>query len=115
MGLPPEEKCEKGEVVLIRFPFSDLSNFKIRPALVIANLEGEDVMVCQISSKERKDSHAVLLSGDNFQEGRLRENSSIRPNKIFTASKAIVFDKVGRVKKEKTREVENKIVEIITT
>ena len=49
------EEFVKGDVVVLPFPFSDLSNSKKRPALVVANLEGEDIILCQITSKARID------------------------------------------------------------
>jgi mRNA interferase MazF len=44
-------KFIKGDVVVIPFPFSDLSQAKRRPALVIAAFEGNDAILCQITSK----------------------------------------------------------------
>ena len=44
-------KFIKGGVVVIPFPFSDLSQSKRRPALVLAQLEGDDAILCQITSK----------------------------------------------------------------
>ena len=41
----------KGDVVVVPFPFSDLSANKKRPALVVATLTGDDVILCQITSK----------------------------------------------------------------
>jgi mRNA interferase MazF len=43
-------KFIKGDVVVIPFPFSDLTQSKRRPALVIAELEGDDLILCQITS-----------------------------------------------------------------
>ena len=55
------EKFIKGDVVVIPFPFSDLSGRKKRPALVISNLEGYDLILCQITSKNIKDKYAIDL------------------------------------------------------
>ena len=44
------EKFVKGEVVVIPFPFSDLTQAKRRPALVVTRLEGDDLILCQITS-----------------------------------------------------------------
>lgn len=52
----------KGEVVIVPFPFSDLTNFTRRPAVVIAQLEGNDVILCQITSQARTDSHAIAIT-----------------------------------------------------
>ncbi|NJK51587.1 MAG: hypothetical protein HC936_00355 [Leptolyngbyaceae cyanobacterium SU_3_3] len=41
----------KGEVVIVPFPFSDLTQAKRRPALVVASLTGDDVILCQVTSQ----------------------------------------------------------------
>lgn len=43
-------KFVKGDVVVIPFPFSDLSQAKRCPALVLAGLSGDDIILCQITS-----------------------------------------------------------------
>ena len=50
----------KGDIVVVLFPFSDLTQSKRRPALVIASLEGDDVLLCQITSKTIKDNYAIF-------------------------------------------------------
>jgi mRNA interferase MazF len=45
----------KGDVVVIPFPFSDLSGSKRRPALVLVDLPGDDIILCQITSQYSKD------------------------------------------------------------
>ena len=56
----------KGDVVVIPFPFSDLSGNKRRPALVLATLPGNDIILCQISSRNRKDKFTTALSLTDF-------------------------------------------------
>jgi mRNA interferase MazF len=107
------ERFVKGDVVVIPFPFSDLSGSKRRPALVISNLEGNDLILCQITSKNIKDDYAIELKDDDFEEGALRQESNIRPNKIFTAYEDIILYKIGRLKSHKLQEIINKVIEII--
>tara|TARA_Y100000031_G_C7898152_1_gene238291 strand:- start:60 stop:392 length:333 start_codon:yes stop_codon:yes gene_type:complete len=109
------ERFVKGDVVVLPFPFSDLSASKRRPALVAAELTGEDVVLCQITSKTRKDDYALLLKKQDFQQGKLHVDSMIRPNRLFTAEKSIVQYKVGSLKGSKIKEVENKVIEIFTS
>jgi len=52
-------KFIKGDVVVIPFPFSDLTQTKRRPALVISALEGDDVILCQITSRTSRDNYAI--------------------------------------------------------
>ncbi len=69
-------------MVVIPFPFSDLSQFKKRPALVIAVLEIEDLILSQITRKHKSDNYAISLNKSDFIEGNLKIDSYIRPNKI---------------------------------
>ena len=81
----------KGEVIVIPFPFSDLTQAKRRPALIIAELEGDDLILCQITSQRIKDKYAVEISDKDFETGGLRQPSNVRPNRIFTADSHIVL------------------------
>jgi mRNA interferase MazF len=54
-------KFVKGDVVIIPFPFSDLSSSKRRPALVLAGLKGNDIILCQITSKEVQEFRKCFL------------------------------------------------------
>lgn len=77
------EKFIKGNVVVIPFPFSDLSGAKLRPALVIANMDGDDILLCQITSKQKEDKYAVEISKQDFVIGNLPLSSFIRCAKVF--------------------------------
>jgi mRNA interferase MazF len=68
----------KGEVVTILFPFSDLSTSKARPALIVIDLPGEDVVVAQITSSAGN-PNAISLEAKDFQTGGLNHSSFIRP------------------------------------
>ncbi|MBE9239343.1 type II toxin-antitoxin system PemK/MazF family toxin [Anabaena aphanizomenioides LEGE 00250] len=56
----------KGDVVIVPFPFSDLSQTKRRPALVIATLQGNDMILCQITSQSVSDRYAIGLDNSDF-------------------------------------------------
>lgn len=106
-------KFVKGEVVVIPFPFSDLTQAKRRPALVVAGLEGDDLILCQITSQAIKDKYAILIIDGDFETGSLKQSSNVRPNRIFTADSHIVLYRVGNLETGKLAEVIEKIVEII--
>jgi mRNA interferase MazF len=106
-------KFVKGDVVVVPFPFSDLTQSKRRPALVISKLEGDDLILCQITSQSIKDSYAILLDDKDFETGSLKQPSNIRPNRIFTADSHIVLYKVGNLKIGKLNKVVEKVVKII--
>ncbi len=102
----------KGDVVVVPFPFSDLSSNKRRPALVVADIQGDDVIMCQITSKKVGDSYAITLATDDFKSGKLSMKSNIRPNRLFTGNSKIILYRAGTLKTKKLDEVTDKIVEI---
>ena len=108
-------KFVKGDVVIIPFPFTDLSGNKKRPALVLANLHGDDLIVCQITSMSRSDALALSLNKDDFISGSLPVDSFIRPNKIFTADKNIILSVTGHISDLKIRDTINAVVSIISS
>jgi mRNA interferase MazF len=95
----------RGDVVVLPFPFSDLSATKRRPALVVATLTGIDVILCQITSQATRDSYALALVESDFTEGGLRQASFIRPNRLFTADSGLVLYRAGKISDAKQAEV----------
>lgn len=67
------ERFVKGDIVVVPFPFSDLSRSKRRPALVVQHFEGEDLLLAQITSKTVRDNFAISLSENEFETGSLNK------------------------------------------
>jgi len=107
------ERFVKGDVVVTPFPFSDLKSLIRRPALVVATLKGNDLILCQITSKEHLDPYQILLNQKDFSNGGLNINSFIKPSILFTLRDSIILYKVGKINRNKIKEVENKICNII--
>jgi mRNA interferase MazF len=84
-----------GEVVLVPFPFSDLSQSKVRPAVCLADAGRGDWILCQITSNPYGDLRAVPLNAPDFASGGLLVASFARPGKLFTAHGALVVRSVG--------------------
>ena len=82
-------------MVLVRFPFSDLSQSKRRPAVVLANAGRGDQILAQITSKPYGDAGAVEVDDAAFASGSLRVVSYARPGKLFTASQDLVTGQLG--------------------
>ena len=108
------ERLVKGDVVVLPFPFTDLSDSKKRPALVVAALKGDNIILAQITTKKREDEDAVSLKKPDFASGILKVDSNIMPSILFTAESFSVSYKAGRIKQEKIREIEKKLIEIFT-
>jgi len=102
-----------GAVVLVRFPFSDLSQTKLRPALVVANAGRDDWVLCQITSKSYSDIRAVQIRNQDFSEGSLALVSYARPGKIFTANFSLMVASVGTLKKEILEKIVEAIVKLL--
>ena len=79
-----------GKVVLVPFPFSDLSQSKLRPAIVLADAGRQDWILCQVTSKPYGDTRAILLNDSGFESGSLRVESYMRPGKLFTAHQTLI-------------------------
>jgi len=103
----------KGDIVVLNFPFTDLSQFRKRPALVVADLQGEDIILCQITGEKREDIYSIILQNNDLEKGNLKKESRIRPNKLFTGEKSTILYKIGNLKQFKIKEVEDKIINIL--
>jgi len=84
-----------GEVVLVPFPFSDLSQSKVRPAVCLAGAGRGDWVLCQITSSPYGDPAAVPLDAPDFASGGLLVASFARPGKLFTAHAGLMVRSVG--------------------
>ena len=107
------EKSVAGDVVVVPFPFSDLSSTKKRPTLVVAALEGDDNILCQITTQTTMDNYSITLEAKDFQLGKLSVPSLVRPNKLFTTDQSLILYKAGSVKSTKLDEVIDKICTIL--
>lgn len=94
-------KLEAGDLVLVPFPFSDLSAAKSRPALVMSlgahNHSSPDVMLCGVTSNLNNSARSVLVSDDDLESGRLPKPSRIKVDKIVTLQQSLVRKRVARV------------------
>ncbi len=108
------ERFVKGDIVILPFPYTDLSTTKKRPALVIATLRGQNIILAQITTVKREDEYLISLTKKDFETGFLKQDSFIMLSIISTAEGSAVAYKAGKVKQEKIKEVEKKLCEIFT-
>jgi mRNA interferase MazF len=91
-------KFVKGDVVVMPFPYSDLTSAKRRPALVVGELDGDDLVVCQITSKRRPaDKYSIELTNRTMKTGHIDVDSWIKAGRIFTADSHLIVRKIGTV------------------
>jgi mRNA interferase MazF len=102
-----------GAVVLVRFPFSDLSQTKLRPAVVLADAGRGDWILCQVTSKPYGDIRAIKLEDAVFATGSLRVLSYARPGKLFTANRDLIVSEVATLKSQSLKQVVDAVVDLL--
>jgi len=103
-----------GEIVVVPFPFTDLSSAKVRPALVLASLSRGDVILCQITSQAAGHPEAIPITSLDFEPGGgLNRPSFALPHRLVTANDVVVRRAVGKLKPAKLGEVREQVCETI--
>jgi mRNA interferase MazF len=102
-----------GEIVLVPFPFSDLSQAKLRPAVALADAGRGDWILCQITSNPYGDPRAVHSTTSSFASGSLRSDSYARPGKLFTASSELMVAQVATLSPETREEHIDAVVRVL--
>jgi len=106
---------ERGTIVLTKFPFTDLSASKRRPALIVSRVESnkQDVIVAFISSVvpvTQSDTDFVLdKSHPAFYDTGLIKKSVFKMGKLSTLDKAIFSGEIGKVSDDLMKELEVKL------
>ncbi len=108
----------KGDVVLVNFPFSNLSQTKLRPAVILwANPIGDDVMLCAITSQNINQLSAedipLLLTDPGFSSMGLQLPSKIRTTRVATLTKQLVIRRLGKLGTEHTQQLNEKLGEML--
>jgi len=97
----------------VPFPFSDLSQATLRPAIVLADAGRGDWILCQITSNPYGDSQAIMLTNASFVIGSLRVTSYARPGKLFTANRNLMVTQVGNLKADAFRQIVEAVINIL--
>lgn len=97
------------DIILIPFPYSDLTQNKQRPAIVLSNKEhnskNEDCICSAITSNPRNYENSIEIEQTDLETGKLPLDSRIKPNKIFTLNKKLIIKKLAKLKIDKSKEV----------
>jgi len=88
------------DIVLVPFPYSDLSGSKKRPAIIISNdkLQGKDIICCLVTS--HSPNNGILIEDNSFEDGNLPFKSWVKPYRIFTIEKEYILKKLAKVRKD---------------
>jgi mRNA interferase MazF len=107
-------KISVADIVFVSFPFSNLSNTKLRPALVLADAQKGDWILCQITSKSYSDNQAIEINETDYKSGNLEIVSYVRPAKLFTANQDLIVKNIAALKAETHQKIVNAIFNILT-
>jgi mRNA interferase MazF len=102
-----------GLVVLVPFPFSDLSQAKLRPAVILADAGRDDWILCQVTSNPYGDPRAITLADSDFRHGSLRVTSYVRPSKLFTANSTLIVSDAGVLKQKALMAIVDAVIAIL--
>lgn len=109
---------DRGALVLVPFPFTDLTGQKQRPAIVISppGVHPQDLVVCAVTSRvpPRVGRWEIPLEAADIVERRLPRPSVILVGKLFTIHRNLVRGVVGRVESPKMDEVLDRLRELFT-
>ncbi len=106
---------EAGQVVVFRFPQTDLEEGKLRPALLLGKLPGEydDFLICMISSQTRQYiagfDEIVQEDDDDFGASGLKVTSVIRVGRLAVVSGEILIGAIGQVSSERLARVKKQL------
>ena len=105
---------EQKDIVLIPFPYSDLTGFKQRPALIISNEKinkSEDRICCLITTNSHE--NGLEITKDSFEEGKLPFKSFVKPHRIFCIDRRIIKKRLCSIKKKFHNRIIKKVNEYI--
>jgi hypothetical protein len=91
-----------GQIHLAKIYFTDLSDYKIRPVLILRDMEN-DVICLQLTSQFREDR--VKISPKDLIDGKLKKSSLIVVPKNFTLHKSILHKYLATISSEKIKEI----------
>ena len=104
-----------GQVVVVPFPFSDLSQAKPRPAVILADAGRGDWILCQVTSRPYGDPRAIRIEDRSVTDGALQMTSHIRPSKLFTGNDAVMLATIGILDPRFFQQVVGAVVGIISS
>ena len=105
---------EQKEIVLIPFPYSDLTGSKQRPALIISNSsinKTEDRICCLVTTKPHREN--ISINNTDISSGRLPFKSFVKPHRIFTINEKIIKKNLCTIKGNLHKEIIKRLKEYI--
>ena len=94
-----------GDVVLAPVPFTDLTQVKIRPAVVLAGVGMQDWVLCEITSSSQVRGQHIAIGPGDMVTGSLKLKSWARPDRLTTLNDTVFTKRLGRLSSAKHAEI----------
>ena len=108
---------EQRSIILMPFPYTDLSGVKKRPSLVVSstdfNSRNDDVICCLITSNPEDSQHSIRINNKDMENGYLEFDSKVKPYRIFTINKKLIYKVLGRLNSAKSKMIAEEIHKIM--
>jgi mRNA interferase MazF len=106
------------DIVLVPFPFSDLSGQKVRPVLILSNdaynQQSADVVVCGLTTNLSPAPYSIIIEvTDVEQPGTLRHKSKIKADTIASLEQSILIKQIARLKLPVFKQVVTEVKDLI--
>jgi mRNA interferase MazF len=106
--MPSTTRYRRGDIVLVAFPFTDLTSTKRRPALVVSpdsfNDQLEDLVLVALTSRV-SESDSIQLDASDCVDGMLPKRSAVRVTKMFTMHSSLIVKKICAVKPDRLGQI----------
>jgi mRNA interferase MazF len=103
---------KRGDIVIVPFPFTDLTAAKIRPALVVSGdafNTGRNVLLVAISTKQGLPDFSIPITSSDLVSGELKKQSFFRLQNFFSFEKRLIIKSVARITTGKQKEIEARL------
>lgn len=104
------------DIVLLPFPFTDLENSKVRPALIVSNdsfnKRSDDCIMVPLTTVIQDNPYSIIIDQEDMGSGKLLRPSMIRIDKVFTVEKKLAVMKIGSLNNMTFKKVRDKLLEM---
>lgn len=109
-------KVNQKEIVLLAYPFSNLKETKVRPALIVSNNQfnkkSDDCIMVPLTTIIKDEPYSIIIEQKNLSHGKLLRKSRIRADKLFSIEKDLINMKIGTLKDKSFEGIKKEIFKI---
>ena len=103
----------KKDIILVPFPFSELTYAKKRPALILANIPTRDELICMMLTSTKNTDSLVDIAINNLAGTGLPKPTVARTSRLFTLKSSIVNKKIGKINDFEFNTIVDKLIQLL--